>query len=124
MGRTEVTRAEFARFVQAVTQRHPWLPPALAHRLARAYGSRIDGVIGHAASLADLGAEVAPGLHEAELRFLQRTEWAVSADDVLWRRSKLGLHLDAPRRAAVADWLAAHPADLNESSNTTSRKAA
>ncbi len=116
---------DFARFVQAVTQRHPWLPPALAHRLARAYGSRIDGLIGDAATLSDLGAEIAPGLHEAELRFLQRTEWAVSADDVLWRRSKLGLHLDAPQRAAVADWLAAHPAALNVSSNSpASRKAA
>ena len=56
--------------------------------------------------LAELGAEVAPGLHEAELAFLRREEWAVSADDVLWRRSKLGLHYSAAERQQVADWMA------------------
>ena len=54
---------------------------------------------------ADLGAEVAPGLHERELRHLMTHEWARTADDVLWRRSKLGLHLDAAGREAVARWL-------------------
>ena len=57
--------------------------------------------------LADLGAEVAPGVHEAEQRHLQRTEWATTADDVLWRRSKLGLHLTPTQREAVAQWFAA-----------------
>ena len=59
--------------------------------------------------MADLGAEVVPGLHEAELRHLQREEWARTAQDVLWRRSKLGLHLSATQRDAVAHWLAQHP---------------
>ena len=54
---------------------------------------------------AGLGAEVAPGLYEAELRYLCDHEWARAADDVLWRRTKLGLHLDAPSRAAVGRWL-------------------
>lgn len=98
----------FARFVQAVRARWTWLPATLAERLARAYGARIDGVIGAAQSLAGLGEEVAPGLHAAELVFLQREEWAVSADDVLWRRSKLGLGLSAEQRQAVGTWLAAH----------------
>ena len=78
-------------------------------RLARAYGARIDRVLGRAESLADLGAEVAPGLHEAEIRYLQREEWVTCADDLLWRRSKLGLHYSAAERQQVADWLAAHP---------------
>ena len=68
--------------------------------------ARVSGVLCDAASLADLGPEVAPGLHEAELRFLEREEWACSADDVLWRRSKLGLHYSAAERQQVADWLA------------------
>ncbi len=96
---------DFRRFVAAVEARHPWLPPALAHRLARAYGSRIERVLGDAAALADLGAEVAPGLHERELRYLQGEEWAVSGDDVLWRRSKLGLHLAASGRERVDAWM-------------------
>ena len=61
--------------------------------------------------MSDLGAVVVPGLYEAELRYLQREEWAVTGDDVLWRRSKLGLHLTADERAQVADWMKRHPAD-------------
>ena len=100
---------DFERFVSSLRTRHGWLPLALARRLARAYGARIDGVLGRAESLADLGAEVAPGLHEAEIRYLQREEWVTRADDLLWRRSKLGLHYSAAERQQVADWLAAHP---------------
>ena len=80
--------------------------PALAHRLARAYGGRVGRVLGGAENLHDLGPEIAPGLHEAELRYLVREEWAQSADDVLWRRSKLGLHLQPAEREQVAAWFA------------------
>ncbi len=52
-----------------------------------------------------MGAEVAPGLYEAELDYLQRSEWACGADDVLWRRSKLGLHYTAQQRDEVAGWM-------------------
>ena len=55
-----------------------------------------------------LGAEVAPGLFEAELCYLYGHEWARCAEDVLWRRTKLGLHFSAADRAAVARWCAAH----------------
>lgn len=97
---------DFERFVAAVQQRWPWLPPALARRLCRAYGSRIAHVLGDAAAPTELGAELAPGLHEAELAYLQREEWARDADDVLWRRSKLGLRCDAAQRERVARALA------------------
>jgi len=96
---------DFERFVGAVRTRYPWLSATLADRLARAYGARIEIVLAQANNLAALGQEVAPGLYEAELRYLQREEWAVSADDVLWRRSKLGLHLSETQRAAVAQWI-------------------
>ena len=55
-----------------------------------------------------LGRLVAPGLHEAELHYLHTHEWARTADDVLWRRTKLGLHLDAAGRATVDDWCRRH----------------
>jgi glycerol-3-phosphate dehydrogenase len=90
---------DFARFVQVLGERHPELGPALGHRLARAYGSRVEQLLAEPP-----GAEVAPGLYERELRYLHRHEWARSADDVLWRRSKLGLHLSPDQRAAVATW--------------------
>jgi glycerol-3-phosphate dehydrogenase len=96
---------DFERFVLQVQRRHPWLPVRLARRLARAYGSRIGELLHGVDRLAGLGAEVAPGLHEAELRFLQTTEWATCADDVLWRRSKLGLHYTAVERARVLAWM-------------------
>ena len=95
---------DFEAFVQALRQRHPDLAPALARRLARAYGTRVTMVLDGG----DLGAEVAPGLFEAELHYLRRHEWACSADDVLWRRSKLGLHMDAAQRTAVAAWCGVH----------------
>lgn len=102
---------DFARFVAALCARHAWLPAGLAHRWARGYGGRVDQLVAQAQALSDLGAVVVPGLYEAELRYLQREEWAVTGDDVLWRRSKLGLHLTADERAQVADWMKRHPAD-------------
>ena len=96
---------DFDRFVQAVRLRYPHLAQDLLLRLARAYGARIDRVIGDVDAP---GVEVAPGLFEFELRYLHDHEWARSADDVLWRRSKLGLHYSAEERAAVAAWCAEH----------------
>ena len=110
---------DFARFVQAVAARHPLLPAPLLHRLARAYGSRIDMLLAQ-----PLGAEVAPGLHEAELAYLREHEWARSADDVLWRRSKLGLHMTEAQRRAVADWCAAHWPEPSAGSATATTESA
>ena len=94
---------DFERFAAAVTHRHPWLPMALSRRLARAHGSRIDLVLGNARGLDDLGPAVIPGLHRAELQYLQRHEWARDADDVLWRRTKLGLHCSPRQRLELAE---------------------
>jgi glycerol-3-phosphate dehydrogenase len=95
---------DFAALLQTTLVRHPFLPAALGHRLCRAYGSRVERVMGNAESLADMGLEVAPGLYEAELRYLVREEWAQTAEDVLWRRSKLGLHFTQAQRQTVQDW--------------------
>ena len=73
---------------------------------ARAYGARVGRVLGGAERLDDLGPEIAPGLHQAELEYLVREEWARAADDVLWRRSKLGLHYTEAQRMAVVQWFA------------------
>ncbi len=99
---------DFERFVTAVQSRFPWLDRALTRRLARAYGARLADLLGDSQSMADLGAAVAPGLHERELRFLQDQEWVVTADDALWRRSKLGLHYSASQCARVEAWFQAN----------------
>ena len=79
-------------------------PPGGAGACARAYGSRISDLLDGGS----LGAQIAPGLYEAELGFLHEHEWARSADDVLWRRGKLGLHYNDMVRTAVAEWCHRH----------------
>ncbi|OHX12219.1 glycerol-3-phosphate dehydrogenase [Chromobacterium sphagni] len=98
--------ADFGRFLQGLRQRHPWLPAPLAERWARAYGTRVGKLIAKASCLAELGAEILPGLYEAELEYLAEHEWATRSDDILWRRSKLRLHLPADAAEVVDQWLA------------------
>jgi glycerol-3-phosphate dehydrogenase len=75
--------------------------------LFRRHGSRVERVLGDARRLADLGEHFGHGLHAREIDLLQAEEWARTPEDVLFRRTKLGLHLDAAQRAAVADYMAA-----------------
>lgn len=96
--------SDFDQFVKAMAQRHPTLPASLCERLVRCYGSRVEELLGSDG----LGIEVVNGLFEAELNYLHTHEWADCADDVLWRRTKLGLHMNAAQRATVAEWCAEH----------------
>jgi len=100
---------EFGAFVQQLQRQYAWLPPKLVARHARAYGTRIHVLLNGCAALADMGDEVASGLYAAEIEYLRRREWAVSAADILWRRSKLGLHLPPETESRLDAWLAAHP---------------
>lgn len=59
-----------------------------------------------ATSLSDLGEHFGGGLYEAEVEYLHRGEWVTCAEDVLWRRSKLGPHLDDAAKSRLTDWLA------------------
>lgn len=91
----------------AKTQRDwPFLSDDHARRLVRAYGTRVDKVLGNAKSMSDLGRAFGADLTEAEIRYLVQHEWAHEADDVLWRRTKLGLHMTAGQRNAVAEFMA------------------
>ena len=101
----DIEDRDFAAFEAALARRHAWLPAPLRHRYARAYGTRVDRLLVGATRLTDLGAEIAPQLHQRELEYLWRVEWARSADDVLWRRTKLGLHVPSSAAMAVQQWL-------------------
>jgi glycerol-3-phosphate dehydrogenase len=100
----DIADADFAGFLAGLKRSRPWLPDALAHRLARAYGTRVDRLLGDAKGLDDLGIDFGGGVHEAELDYAMREEFAMTGDDFLWRRSKLGLHLDANVREAIGGW--------------------
>jgi glycerol-3-phosphate dehydrogenase len=89
-----------------------WIPASLLARLARAYGTRLDVLIGEAAALADLGRHFGAGLYEAEVRYLIDTEFARTAEDVLWRRTKLGLELGAAEQKALSTWIGTKAAPL------------
>ncbi len=96
-------------FCTALATRRPWLAATLVRRYARAYGTRIERLLAGCSAMRDLGPEVLPGLHAREIEYLRAEEWAVTAEDILFRRSKLGLHLPADAVAQLDRWLAAHP---------------
>jgi glycerol-3-phosphate dehydrogenase len=66
-------------------------------------------VLDDRSDVASLGDEIVPGLYAAEVEYLRRYEWARTAQDILWRRSKLGLHLPANTAQQPQTWLNAHP---------------
>jgi len=101
--------ADFEAYFESLRARHAWLPAALLRRYARAYGTRTERLLDGAASLADLGEEVLPGLHAREIEYLRHAEWAVTADDILYRRSKLALHVPADGERRLDAWLQRHP---------------
>jgi glycerol-3-phosphate dehydrogenase len=101
---------EFNEYVSGLQQRYAWLPPTLVMRYARAYGTRIGTLLADRSRIADMGDEIAPGLYAAEVLYLIRHEWATCAEDILWRRSKLGLHLPAGTAEKLDAWIAAHAA--------------
>ena len=102
--------ADFEAYVAATIAKYPALDPVLLRRWARAYGSRLEKLLGGATLPAELGEEVLPGVYRAELDHLRRDEFATTAEDVLWRRTKLGLHLPRAAQARLDDWLARQPA--------------
>lgn len=104
----DIPDADFNGFLAGLRQRHPWLPDALAWRLARNYGTRGERIIGTARALDQLGEHFGADLYEAELRYLVEQEWAMSAADVLWRRSKLGLVIGAGTASRIDTWIDAY----------------
>ena len=95
----------FDRFVAGAQAVKPELPPELVHVLARRHGAGLDEVLEGVKTVADLGRHFGGYLYEKEVRFCMREEWAVDADDVLWRRTKEGLHMTPAQRADFADWM-------------------
>jgi glycerol-3-phosphate dehydrogenase len=94
------------RFAQRLQERYAGLPRTLLKELAQRHGALAYDVLGDATRVADLGAHLGAELYAREIDYLIEHEWAVTADDVLWRRTKAGLQLDPGQREAVSRYLA------------------
>jgi len=100
--------ADFEAFLAQARVRHGWLAPALLRRYARAYGTRLDRMLAGCSKVTDLGEQVLPGLYAQEVIYLRAAEFARTAQDILFRRSKLGVRLPAGSEKVLDEWLAQH----------------
>src|SRR6185437_6740630 len=101
----DLPRGAYAGFLRSLERAHPWLPAALRNRYAHAYGTRIERILRGARALGDLGEELLPQLYEREADYLCRAEFAQTAQDILWRRTRLGLRVGTEGVARLEEWL-------------------
>ena len=100
----DIANADFPTYRGGLQDRFPWLPGELCLHYARLYGSRAERIIGKAHRLDDLGRHFGGQLYEAEVAYLKASEWVRTADDLLQRRTKHGLHLSPAQREAVTGY--------------------
>jgi glycerol-3-phosphate dehydrogenase len=103
----DMPKSDFEAFLKAFQKQVPWLPPDLAYHYARLYGTRAPRVIAGATSNAGLGKHFGSLLYEAEVKYLRKYEWAQTAEDVLDRRTKFGLHVTPASRETLTRYMAA-----------------
>ena len=101
----DMPNADFDAHLARFRTRFGFLPEDLARRLARAYGTRAEAIVGAARGMTDLGEDFGAGLTKAEVDYLVRDEWARTSADILWRRSKLGLRLSKEDVARLDGYL-------------------
>jgi glycerol-3-phosphate dehydrogenase len=103
----DLPAGDLAAFIAELTHRYPALPARLLRDLAHRHGSLALRVLRDAKVPADLGEDFGNGLTAAEIDYFVREEWARTADDVLWRRTKCGLAMRDADRARVSACVAA-----------------
>jgi glycerol-3-phosphate dehydrogenase len=101
----DVPRGDLAAYARSLAVRYSGLPAEYRDALLHRHGTRTTRVLGEAKTTADLGRHFGHTLYAAEVDYFVAQEWARSAEDVLWRRTKCGLHLDSAQRQAVAVYL-------------------
>jgi glycerol-3-phosphate dehydrogenase len=102
----EFAPEDFDAEVVELLRRWPFLSAPHARRLMRAYGRRAERILKNAKAMDDLGQRLAVDLTASEVRYLVENEWAQNADDILWRRSKLGLKITSEERMALDRFIA------------------
>ena len=98
----------FEDFVTELKQFYPFAPTDVMARYARAYGTRTHQLLHSVSSLSSMGGHLGAGIYECEVDYLMRHEWAVTVDDILWRRTKRGLHGGAELAKALGLYLQHH----------------
>jgi glycerol-3-phosphate dehydrogenase len=101
----DIKDVDFLGFLSGLQNQYPLLPDELIQRYARSYGTRALQILGDAKNLTDLGEGIGGGLYTAELDYLMDNEWALTEEDILWRRSKLGLSISSAAVSKLIDWL-------------------
>ena len=99
---------DFDNFVAACQRQYSWLPSVVVKRYAHAYGTRMHQLLKNCTSITDMGEEILGNLYEKEVRYLMAFEFAKNAQDILWRRSKLGLHLPPNAENILDHWVRSH----------------
>lgn len=97
----------FEKFARDMASQYAFLDPQLIYRLCRAYGTRVSILLSGVSSRSDLGLDLGGGLSEREAEYLIENEWAESAEDIFWRRTKLGLRASAEQSLALDAYLRA-----------------
>jgi len=103
----DMPNADPVTYEAALLERYHWLPASLARRYVGAYGTLLERFLSDAQSLADLGQDFGHGLYEREVRWLVEHEWACTVEDILWRRTRLGLHAGPETVQQLTQWLQA-----------------
>lgn len=89
-------KGDFNAYLSSLRKKHPWMTETLSYRLARNYGTLSEKIIGHAKNVNDLGVDFGAELYQSEVDYLRNYEFAVDIEDILWRRTKLGLVKNFP----------------------------
>ena len=100
----DIAVADVAQYIEAKKKAYSFLKPANVVRLFKAYGTEMDKILNGARFASDLGQFFGP-VSEREIEHLRANEWVTSADDILWRRSKLGLHMSAEEQTALRAYM-------------------
>ncbi len=102
----DMANEDLEAFIEQLRSHYPNLDPAMLAAMARRHGALSETILGEARQPVDLGQDFGAGLFAREIDYMIAHEWARTGDDVLWRRSKAGIHMSAEQRAAVADYVA------------------
>ena len=101
----DISNADFNAFVESQLEEYSWLPPSLCRRYCHQFGTRIQYLLQGCHSLSDLGKKFGDELYECEINYLITKELARSVEDILWRRTKLGLKFSDLEILELKSWL-------------------